>query len=247
MDSLMINTPPGGGKPATMTSQEMAELVDKRHDNVKRAIETLASQGTIQRPQIEDVRNHRGQLVAVYLMGERDSYVVVAQLSPEFTASLVDYWQAHKTQVRLPTTAEAFANAFQMLAETERRQEQQDAAIQAIDVKVDRIEQAQVVLKTRPANAESITHIRPRIGKLYGLSHETTDAVMRNTSYAPRPAGMVRNDREEADGATFAVYWKKDVSAVFKRFVDECEQVTATRCTHPFIDGRFKLIKTPTE
>ncbi|MGR6783094.1 hypothetical protein ACU6QH_00205, partial [Aeromonas veronii] len=42
---------------------------------------------------------------------------------------------------RLPTTAEAFANAFQMLAETERRQAEQNAAILAIDAKVDRIEQ----------------------------------------------------------------------------------------------------------
>ena len=29
----------------SMTSQEIADLVEKRHDNVKRAIETLADRG----------------------------------------------------------------------------------------------------------------------------------------------------------------------------------------------------------
>lgn len=48
---------------------------------------------------------------------ERDSYVVVARLSPEFTARLVDFWQKHRhQQFRLPTTAEAFASVFAMVA-----------------------------------------------------------------------------------------------------------------------------------
>lgn len=42
------------GAPSTMTSREIAELVDKRHDNVKRTVETLAARGAIAQPQIED-------------------------------------------------------------------------------------------------------------------------------------------------------------------------------------------------
>ena len=38
----------------TMTSREIAELVGKRHDNVKRVIETLAERGVIHQPQFED-------------------------------------------------------------------------------------------------------------------------------------------------------------------------------------------------
>ncbi|EAW1478456.1 hypothetical protein CJ745_25065 [Salmonella enterica subsp. enterica] len=37
-----------------MTSREIAELAEKRHDNVKRIIEKHADQGVIVRPQIED-------------------------------------------------------------------------------------------------------------------------------------------------------------------------------------------------
>ncbi|VTM36239.1 DNA-binding protein Roi [Klebsiella pneumoniae] len=37
-----------------MTSLEIAELVEKRHDNVKRTIETLIMRGVITSPQIEE-------------------------------------------------------------------------------------------------------------------------------------------------------------------------------------------------
>ncbi|EJG5923178.1 Rha family transcriptional regulator [Salmonella enterica] len=38
----------------SITSREIAELAEKRHDNVKRIIEKHADQGVIVRPQIED-------------------------------------------------------------------------------------------------------------------------------------------------------------------------------------------------
>jgi phage regulator Rha-like protein len=38
----------------TMTSLEIAELVEKRHDNVKRTIESLINTSVIVQPQIED-------------------------------------------------------------------------------------------------------------------------------------------------------------------------------------------------
>lgn len=94
-----------------MSSREIAELCDKRHDNVKRTIETLADRGVIILPQIEEVKNHLGQSIGEYLLSKRDSYVVVAQLSPEFTARLVDRWQALKAQPPLPTFVDPVAAA----------------------------------------------------------------------------------------------------------------------------------------
>lgn len=87
---------PVNDHPAIMTSLEISELVEKRHDNVKRTIETLIERGTIASPQIEE-KQTAGRPVAVYVFegerGKRDSIIVVAQLSPEFTARLVDRWQ----------------------------------------------------------------------------------------------------------------------------------------------------------
>ena len=77
----------------TMSSLEIADLVESRHDNVKRTIERLAEKKVIQLPPMEEVKNNKGQTVSCYMIGKRDSYVVVAQLSPEFTARLVDRWQ----------------------------------------------------------------------------------------------------------------------------------------------------------
>lgn len=92
----VLNIVTGGTEPLTMTSLEVAELVEKRHDNVKRTIDTLSNQEVISLPQIEEVkveRERRAEVVQVYRVGKRDSFVIVAQLSPEFTARLVDRWQ----------------------------------------------------------------------------------------------------------------------------------------------------------
>lgn len=82
-----------------MTSVEIADMVEKRHDNVKRTIETLAEQSVISLPQVEEIkiqRERRLETSQAYIFegekGKRDSIVVVAQLSPVFTARLVDRW-----------------------------------------------------------------------------------------------------------------------------------------------------------
>jgi len=85
----------------SMTSLEIASLVDSRHDNVKRTIETLAAKEVIKLPRSEEVENIQSlspnKKTKVYVFsgpdGKRDSIVVVAQLSPEFTGRLVDRWQ----------------------------------------------------------------------------------------------------------------------------------------------------------
>jgi phage regulator Rha-like protein len=79
----------------TMSHTQIAELVKSRPDSVKRTMERLCEKGVIQLTPMVEV-NHKGQTVNVYAVNERDSYVVVAQLSPEFTAYLVDEWTSRK-------------------------------------------------------------------------------------------------------------------------------------------------------
>lgn len=81
----------------TMSSREIAELVDSRHDSVKRTIETLCDKGTIVQPlevgeQSADAMG-RQRTTMVYRLDKRSSLIVVAQLCPEFTARIVDRWQ----------------------------------------------------------------------------------------------------------------------------------------------------------
>lgn len=92
--------------PVTMTSKEMADLTEKRHDSVKRTIDTLTEKGVISQPQIVDgPKAANGVVEKHYIIGKRDSYVIVAQLSPEFTARLVDRWQQLEADAADPVKA----------------------------------------------------------------------------------------------------------------------------------------------
>ncbi|HBH5174575.1 TPA: Rha family transcriptional regulator [Escherichia coli] len=125
----------------SMTSIEIAELVGKRHDNVKRTIETLDKGGVIVRPQIEvfEKINNLGlrRSVEAYVFegeqGKRDSIIVVVQLSPEFTARLVDRWRELEEQVRQPLTE------IEMIAAMAANAVQQQKRLHVVESKVSQV------------------------------------------------------------------------------------------------------------
>ena len=84
-----------GNSEQSMTSLEIAELVEKRHDNVKRTIQTLVERRVIALPHFEE-KATAGRPIGFFTFkgekGKRDSIIVVAQLCPELTARLVDRW-----------------------------------------------------------------------------------------------------------------------------------------------------------
>lgn len=87
----------------TMSSREIADLVESRHADVCRTIERLIAAGTIDGyTPTAYTHPQNGQMYHHYLIGKRDSYVVVAQLSPQFTARLVDRWQELEEQMSIP-------------------------------------------------------------------------------------------------------------------------------------------------
>ena len=90
----------------TMSSKEIADLVGSRHDKVKQSIDRLAERGVIVQPPVGDEQSSdslgRPRTEAVYHVCKRDSFIVVAQLCPEFTARLVDRWQELEEKVAKP-------------------------------------------------------------------------------------------------------------------------------------------------
>jgi len=126
----------------TMSSQEIAELVESRHDSVKRTITRLADKGVISLPPLVEVavvRSRRNETVFEYQVGKRDSYVIVAQLSPEFTARLVDRWQELEQQqatASLPDFSDPVAAARAWADELEQKRaamKQLEAAKPAVE------------------------------------------------------------------------------------------------------------------
>lgn len=99
-----LTIPGASADTLTMSSLEIAKLVEQRHDNVKRTIETLGGKGVITLPQIEEVANTGPgpKTIGAYNLCKRDSLIVVAQLCPEFTARIIDRWQALEEQVAKP-------------------------------------------------------------------------------------------------------------------------------------------------
>lgn len=108
------------GQAATMTSSEISEMVDSRHDSVKRTIETLAKKGVIAFPQsVEKATAGRPAMEYVFAgrQGKRDSLIVVAQLCPEFTAKIVDRWQELESKVVQPAIPQTLPEALRLAAE----------------------------------------------------------------------------------------------------------------------------------
>ena len=91
----LINATPS----QTMTSRQIAEVVNSRHADVMRAVDRLIEKSVIQGyAPTAYTHPQNGQTYYEYHINERDSYIIVAQLCPEYTAKLVDYWMATKSQ-----------------------------------------------------------------------------------------------------------------------------------------------------
>jgi hypothetical protein len=117
----------------TMSSREIARLVESNHAEVKRSVDRLAARRVIAIPPMAeylDALGRGGQFE--YWLDKRSSYIVVAQLSPEFTARLVDRWQELEAKQAAPA-ALSVMDILHIAMESEKGRllaiEQRDQAI----------------------------------------------------------------------------------------------------------------------
>ena len=83
----------------TMSSREIAQLCQKPHDNVLKLIRSLIDGGIVKSTTPHQYMHPQNcQWYTEFLSDKRDSLVVVARLSPEFTAAVIDRWQELETQ-----------------------------------------------------------------------------------------------------------------------------------------------------
>ena len=102
----------------TMSSEEIADLLGARHDSVQRTIQRLALKKVIPLPPMVEKPATGGRPGLVYHVSKRDSYVVVAQMSPEFTARLVDRWQElEDQQAARPAIPQTLPEALRLAAD----------------------------------------------------------------------------------------------------------------------------------
>ena len=112
----------------TMSSREIASVVQSKHRDVCISIERLMKANAISEyAAMPYTHEQNKQTYHEYFISKRDSYVVVAQLSPVFTAALVDRWQELESQQNpaIPQTyAAALLEAGRLALEVEKQAEQ---------------------------------------------------------------------------------------------------------------------------
>ena len=112
----------------TMSSREIAALLESRHRDVCVSITRLMDSGAISGYAATPYTHEQNQQTYFeYFVSKRDSYVIVAQMSPAFTAALVDRWQELESQQKpaIPQTyAAALLEAGRLALENEKQAEQ---------------------------------------------------------------------------------------------------------------------------
>ena len=92
----------------TMSSRELSKLTDKRHDNTLKLISSLIDGGVLKNTTLSHwINPQNNQQYPEFLSDKRDSLIIAARLSPEFTAAIVDRWQelenkTAKNQISVP-------------------------------------------------------------------------------------------------------------------------------------------------
>jgi hypothetical protein len=95
----------------TMSTREIAQLIEKQHNHIKVSADRLAEKGVIGTPAVREFA-HNGNVYTEYLLNKRDSLILVAQNCPEFTARIVDRWQELEAQAANPAAPVALTHSY---------------------------------------------------------------------------------------------------------------------------------------
>lgn len=124
-------------QPLTMGTRDIANMLEKNHSDVKRSAKRLSDAGILTQPLAESDYEHRGNTYKEYRLEKRDCYILVAQLSPEFTAAIVDRWQELENESK-PQLPQTFAEALQLAADQAKLLELQAPKVAFVENLVER-------------------------------------------------------------------------------------------------------------
>ncbi|WP_186355093.1 Rha family transcriptional regulator [Pseudomonas veronii] len=195
-----------------------------------------------------EVGQHGGGDTEYAILNEPQSTLLLTfmrntEIVRAFKKKLVrEFWELVQQRNRPMTPAEQLLANAQVMVDMERRQDRIDQAVAGIERRVEDLSQT-IVWDHCPQNCQSLTRIKETMLARHGLSGAVVDYVLKVWPNQPNPAGMVRNGHEEALGSQYLVWSKSHVTAAFHRFVSESTMVTATQATHPYFEGRFRLVQ----
>ena len=125
----------------TMSSREIADLVEARHNDVIATIERLFSKGLLRSDRKSRRESTGGRPIEVYDLTERDTHLVIAGYSDEHRARVIDRWQELESkvvgQLQIPTN---FGDALQLAADVAKQNASLHQVIQQQAPKVQALE-----------------------------------------------------------------------------------------------------------
>lgn len=200
----------------TMSSRDIAAVVNSRHDSVKRTMLTLQSKGLITFTQT--VEKGDGRPAELFHVNKRDSYIVVAQLSPEFTAVLVDRWQELEKE-RAPQLPKTFAEALQLAADQAKQLELAAPKVEFVDRFVEResLQNAtQVASSLNMKSAKALNKALDEIGGVYN------GAVKRSRIFTAKFISDGYGDvKQNESGFPQSLFTTKGVTRIHELLVSE--------------------------
>jgi len=134
---LTLHTP---GAEATMSSREIAEICEARHNDVIATIERLINDGVLRLGR-NTARAHQadggGRPTMVYDLAKRDCLVVISGYSAALRAKIIDRWMELEAAAPAPALPRSFAEALRLAADQQdviaAQAEQLAAAAPAVD------------------------------------------------------------------------------------------------------------------
>jgi len=142
-----------------MSSREIATLTCKQHSKVMRVIIDLSEKGIAKSATPTKSRNaQNGQYYDEFHLNKRDSLVLVARLSPEFTAKIIDRWQEleskQKPEFQIPQT---LGEALQLAADQAKQFELQAPKVAFVD---NCVERGQLMTATQVAQKHKMSAVK---------------------------------------------------------------------------------------
>jgi phage regulator Rha-like protein len=133
----------------TMSSREIADLVEARHNDVIATIERLFAKGLLRSTRKTRKEATGGRPTEVYDLIERDTHLVVAGYSDEHRARVIDRWQELETKVAQPVAMPSYAEALRLYA---------DQIEQTAVLRIENREQATKIHSMENLFKEGMTH-----------------------------------------------------------------------------------------
>ena len=154
----------------TMSSREIAELVGSRHSDLMRSIDRLSEKKVISKYAPMAYTNESNkQRYFEYLISKRDTYVIVAQNCPEFTALIVDRWQELESKKEGPALPQNYLEALEHLVIKEKQLIEQAPKVAFVDNCVERgvLMTATQVAQKHKLSAVKLNRFLDELGGVY--------------------------------------------------------------------------------